>query len=101
MQTHSPVPIDMEISMTHRWEPFSKEEKQQRQANHLFLYYGGPKHIETNCAYKPKCLANQITNDNKNESKIVETSNGSNIMNNPNISNKFEVLSQSKDESNE
>ena len=39
--------------------------------------------------------------DNKNESNILEALSDFNIMNNPPLSNKFEVLSQLEEESNE
>ena len=104
-QTCSPVPMDsptpMEIDMTQRRGPLSDEEKQRRRANHLCLYCGGPGHIAIHCSRRPRRQVNQIHYDNKNESNILEVVSESNIMNNPPLSNKFEVLSQLEEESNE
>ena len=58
-------------------------------------------HIAIHCPRRLRCQVNQIHYDNKNESNILETTNDSNIMNNPPLSNKFEVLRQLEEESNE
>ena len=104
-QTRSPAPMDrptpMEIDMTQRRGPLSEEEKQRRRANRLCLYCGGPGHIAIHCSRRPRRQVNHIHYDNKNESNILEALSDSNIMNNPPLSNKFEVLSQLEEESNE
>ena len=104
-QTRSPVPMDnptpMEIDITQRRGSLSNEEKQRRRANRLCLYCGGPRHIAIHCSRRPRRQVNQIHYDNKNESNNLEVVSESNIMNNPPLSNKFEVLSQLEEESNE
>ena len=102
-QTRSPTPMDsptpMEIDVTWRRGPLSEEEKQRRRANRLCLYCGGPGHIAIHCPHRPRRQVNHISYEHKNESSIVETP----IIDssNPVLSNKFEVLSQVDEESNE
>ena len=105
-QTRSPTPMDsptpMEIDMTRRRGPLSDEEKQRRRANHLCLFCGGPGHIAIHCPHRPRHQVNPIFYDSKNESSVVEApTSDSNVMNSPTLSNKFEVLSQLEEESND
>ena len=103
-QTRSATPMDsptpMEIDMTRRRGPLTDEEKQRRRANRLCLYCGGPGHIAIHCPHRPRRQVHHINCDNRNESSIVETMPPSDSSNPP-LSNKFEVLSQLEEESNE
>ena len=112
-QARSPTPMDrptpMEIDMTRRRGPLSDEEKQRRRANRLCLYCGGPGHIAIHCPHRPRRQVHHINYDNRNESSIIDNRNESSIVeavptsvsSNPTLSNKFEVLSQLEEESNE
>ena len=93
-------PTPMEIDMTQRRGLFLDEEKQRRRANRLCLYCGGPRHIVIHCPRRLRRQVNQIHYDNKNESNVLETTSDSNILDNPPLTNKFEVLSQLDEESN-
>jgi hypothetical protein len=44
----------MEIDATHHQGPLSNAKKQQRWANQLCLYYGGPGHIAITYPHNPK-----------------------------------------------
>jgi hypothetical protein len=89
----------MEIDMTWRRGPLSDEEKQRRQANHLCLYCVGSGHIAIHCPHWPRRQVNLISYENKNDFDILESpiSDSSNLT----LSNKFEVLNQLEEESNE
>ena len=112
-QARSPTPMDrptpMEIDMTRRRGPLSDEEKQRRRANHLCLYCGGPGHIAIHCPHRPRRQVHHINYDIRNESSIIDNRNESSIVetvptsvsSDPTLSNKFEVLSQLEEESNE
>ena len=56
--------------------------------------------IVIHCPHKPRRQVHHINYDNRNESSIVETVPTS-VSSNPTLSNKFEVLSQLEEESNE
>jgi hypothetical protein len=92
-------PTPMEIDMTRRRGPLSDEEKQRRRANRLCLYCGGPGHIAIHCPHRPRRQVNHITYVSKNESSTMEAP--IDYSNNPTLSNKFEVLSQLEEESND
>ena len=109
----------MEIDTTRRWGPLSEEEKQQRRANRLCLYCGGPGHIAVNYPHRPKRQVNQITactnstkpesisrgvpdslNNTKTESIPLSIHESSNSTYSPNLINTFDVLSQLEEELN-
>ena len=99
-QARSPTPMDSQIDMTRRRGPLSDEEKQFHRANRLCLYCGGPGHIAIHCPHRLRRQVHHINYDNRNESSIVETVPTS-VSSNPTLSNKFEVISQLEEESNE
>ena len=89
------TPTSMEIDTTRRRGPLSEEEKLRRRANRLCLYCGGPGHIVVNCPHRPRRQVNQIvasSNCAKPESIGIFDSPNSTIS--PNLSKKFDVLSQ-------
>ena len=85
----------MKIDTIRRRGPLSEEEKQQRRANRLCLYCGGPRHTVVICPHRPRRQVNQIiasSNYTKPESISVGISDCPNSANSPNLLNKFDVL---------
>ena len=97
------TPTPMEIDTTRRRGPLSEEEKQRRRTNRLCLYCGGPGHIAINCPHRPRRQVNQIvasSNCTKPEPISVGISDSPNSTNSPNLTNRFDVLSQLEEELN-
>ena len=86
----------MEIHTTRRRGPLSEEQKLRCQANHLFLYCGGPGHIAVNCPHTARRQVNEVVLSTKPESISLGVSDNPNS---PSL-NKFEVLRQLEEELN-
>ena len=96
------TPTSMEIDITRRRRLLSEEEKQCRRENRLCLYCGGPSHIAVNCSHRPKRQVNQIvTSSNYIKPESITIFDSPNSTNSPNLSNKFDVLSQLEEELND
>ena len=96
------TPTPMEIDTTRRRGPLSEEEKQRRRANRLCLYCGGPGHIAVTCPHRPKRQVNQIVaTSNYIKPESIAIFDSPNSTNSPNLSNKFDVLSQLEEELND
>ena len=92
----------MEIDTTRRRGPLSEEEKQRRPANRLRLYCGGPRHIAVNCPHWPGIQVNQIVaSSNCIKPESIAIFDSPNSTNSPNLSDKFEILSQLEEELND
>ena len=100
----SPVntPTLMEIDTIRRRGPLPEEEKKRRRANRLCLYCGGPGHIVVNCPYRTRRQVNQIVaSSNYIKPESITIFDSPNSTNSPNLSNKFDVLSQLEEELND